>query len=132
MSCSCLCSHYPNYLSNCQFQQAHWPTHMSTCAQNQSNQDDEGNNDQNEAAAGHEAVQHFLSSSSNNAANSRSNGLGSQPSRSLQQVNQFDLNHPGTVQKFQDFLPLRFYVKSIGHFAAPENRHFDFFSSYEV
>ena len=87
MSCTCLCSHYPNYLSNCQLQQAHWPTHMSTCAQNQSNQDDEGTNDQNEAAAGHEAVQHFLSSSSNNAANSRSNGLGSQPSRSLQQVN---------------------------------------------
>ena len=70
----------------CQLQQAHWPTHMSTCAQNQSNQDDEGANDQNEAAAGHEAVQHFLSSSSNSAANPRSNGLGSQPSRSLQQV----------------------------------------------
>ena len=110
MSCTCLCSHYPNYLSNCQFQQAHWPTHMSTCAQNQSNQDDEGANDQNEAAAGHEAVQHFLSSSSNNAANSRSNGLGSQPSRSLQQVNRFNLDQCGNCRIF---LPLRFSVKSI-------------------
>merc|ERR1711994_191796 len=47
-------------------QQAHWPTHMSTCAQNQSNQDEDGSNDNDHgppgptSAAGHEAVQHFL------------------------------------------------------------------------
>ena len=57
---------------------------MSTCAQNQSNQDEDGGNEQ--AESGHDAVQHFLSTSGSTNAGSRSNGLGSQPSRSMQQV----------------------------------------------
>ena len=67
------------------FQQAHWPTHMSTCAQNQSNQDEDGAPEPGES--GHDAVQHFLSTSgAGSNASSRSNGLGSQSSRNIQQV----------------------------------------------
>ena len=69
------------------FQQAHWPTHMSTCAQNQSNQDEDGAPEPGDAPGPHDAVQHFLSTSgAGNNANSRSNGLGSQSSRNMQQV----------------------------------------------
>ena len=57
---------------------------MSTCAQNQSNQDEDGGSEQ--AESGHDAVQHFLSTSGSTNAGSRTNGLGSQPSRSMQQV----------------------------------------------
>ena len=67
------------------FQQAHWPTHMSTCAQNQSNQDEDGAPEPGES--GHDAVQHFLSTSgAGSNASSRSNGLGSQSSRNMQPV----------------------------------------------
>ena len=65
---------------------------MSTCAQNQSNQDEDGAPEQGGGSgggpgeSGHDAVQHFLSTSSTNAANSRTNGLGSQPPRNMQQV----------------------------------------------
>ena len=67
-------------------QQAHWPTHMSTCAQNQSNQDEDGpGGDSNEGNSHEAAAQHFLSTSqSSNGAASRSNGLPAQPSRGMQ------------------------------------------------
>ena len=69
------------------FQQAHWPTHMSTCAQNQSNQDEDGAPEPGESGPPHDAVQHFLSASgAGSNANSRSNGLGSQSSRNMQPV----------------------------------------------
>ena len=60
---------------------------MSTCAQNQSNQDEDGAPEPGESGPSHDAVQHFLSTSgAGNNANSRSNGLGSQSSRNMQQV----------------------------------------------
>ena len=67
---------------------------MSTCAQNQSNQEEEGgaNNDQNETSApgsgNHDAVQHFLATSqaqaAANGATSRSNGLPAHAARGIQ------------------------------------------------
>merc|ERR1719189_2730484 len=72
-------------------QQAHWPSHMSTCAQNQSNQDEDGSaaNDGHSEPPGPggrdaERIQHFLATSqAANGASSRSNGLGNQ-SRGIQ------------------------------------------------
>ena len=60
---------------------------MSTCAQNQSNQDEDGPGaDANEGNSHHEtAAQHFLSTSqSSNGAASRTNGLPAQPTRGMQ------------------------------------------------
>ena len=68
---------------------------MSTCAQNQSNQEEEGsNNEPGETApqppavppgGGHEAVQHFLANQqAANGGVSRSNGLPPQAARGIQ------------------------------------------------
>ena len=69
---------------------------MSTCAQNQSNQDEDGPGaDANEGNSHETAAQHFLSTSqSSNGPPSRSNGLPAQPTRGMQVI-----KNPGNQAK---------------------------------
>jgi hypothetical protein len=95
---------------------------MSTCAQNQSNQDEDGAPEPGESGPPHDAVQHFLSASgAGSNANSRSNGLGSQSSRNMQPAN--PMIHPqgpfGLNPRMMNQLNMRMAAAAAAHAAQP-------------